>query len=547
MNINAKLKTGFLSVAAVTLVVGISGYVGLRQSVANEKLAIFNANATRQAVDLARSAQVNFKIQVQEWKDILIRGHDETLYSKYFAGFEKDEVVTRKCLADLKTVMSSLNLPATNVEAAIQTHIDLGQKYREALKHFVTADEKTTAVVDKLVKGIDRPPTEAIDNIVTYINDYASEKSAEIEKNSLAQARQAQWVSVSGVIAGVIGSITLGMLLSAAVARHIRKVAGNLLEGSDQITSAAAQMAAASQDIAEGASEQASSIEEISASLEEMSSMTKRNAEGAQTAKTLIGETRLTADTGAADVEKMTSAMDEVKASSEQITKIIKTIDEIAFQTNILALNAAVEAARAGEAGAGFAVVADEVRNLAQRSAQAARETADKIEDGLKKTQNGVQISSRVAVSLNEIAAKVREMDRLVAEIATASTEHTQGVAQINSAVAQMDKVTQSNAATAEETASASEELSSQAASLKQEVVRLIGSNEEDATRTPAPAAQKPVNSAKSGSKPVSQPQRAPAKLNNSHAVVENNTKLPARQMQPASAVIPMDDDFKNF
>jgi methyl-accepting chemotaxis protein len=278
-----------------------------------------------------------------------------------------------------------------------------------------------------------------------------------------------------------------------------------------------------------------------------MSSMTKRNAEGAQTAKTLIGETRLTADTGAADVEKMTSAMDEVKASSEQITKIIRTIDEIAFQTNILALNAAVEAARAGEAGAGFAVVADEVRNLAQRSAQAARETADKIEDGLKKTQNGVQISSRVAVSLNEIAAKVREMDRLVAEIATASTEHTQGVAQINSAVAQMDKVTQSNAATAEETASASEELSSQAASLKQEVVRLIGSNEEDAACTPAPATQKPVKSTKSVSKPVSQSQRASAKPNSSHAVVVNNTKLPARQMQPASALIPMDDDFKNF
>ena len=196
-------------------------------------------------------------------------------------------------------------------------------------------------------------------------------------------------------------------------------------------------MAAASQGLAEGASEQAASIEETSASLEEMASMTKRNAESAQAAKVLVSQARQAADTGVTDVENMTAAMDAVKSSSEQITKIIKTIDEIAFQTNILALNAAAgEAARAGEAGAGFAVVADEVRSLAQRSAQAAREAADRIEDALKKTEQGVQISGKVAKGLKEITAKVREVDQIVAEIATASVEQSQGVSQINTAVA---------------------------------------------------------------------------------------------------------------
>jgi methyl-accepting chemotaxis protein len=165
--------------------------------------------------------------------------------------------------------------------------------------------------------------------------------------------------------------------------------------------------------------------------------------------------------------------MDAIKASSYDIAKIIKTIDEIAFQTNILALNAAVEAARAGEAGAGFAVVADEVRNLAQRSAQSAKETATKIEEAITKSEYGVKISEKVAQSLHAIAEKTRKVDSIVAEIATASNEQNQGVHQVNLAIGQMDKVTQSNASSAEETASAAEELNAQALSLKDAVVEL--------------------------------------------------------------------------
>ncbi len=240
---------------------------------------------------------------------------------------------------------------------------------------------------------------------------------------------------------------------------------------SDQVAAASREIAASSQTLAGSASEQAASLEETSASLEQMTSMTKRNAENARTAKHTAAKARESADGGATEVRNLLTAMDAIKQASTEITKILKNIDEIAFQTNILALNAAVEAARAGEAGAGFAVVADEVRTLAQRCATAARETAAKIEDSVHKSQQGSEISARVARSFEEIQGNVQQLDRLVAEIATATQEQSQGINQVTIAVTQMDRVTQSNAASSEESASASEELSAQARTLKDAVL----------------------------------------------------------------------------
>jgi methyl-accepting chemotaxis protein len=233
-------------------------------------------------------------------------------------------------------------------------------------------------------------------------------------------------------------------------------------------------MASNSRIIAEGASEQAAALEESSASLEELSSMTKQNGESASKTNELARQARAAGDRGALDIQAMSSAMDVIKASSDDIAKIIKTIDEIAFQTNILALNAAVEAARAGDAGLGFAVVADEVRNLAQRSAQAAKDTTAKIEGAISKTGQGVEISRKVAETLNEIVTKARQVDELAAEVAGASKEQIQGISQINTAVAQMDKVTQSNAASAEESAAASETLNGQAQTMQEDVAELL-------------------------------------------------------------------------
>ncbi len=269
------------------------------------------------------------------------------------------------------------------------------------------------------------------------------------------------------------GGLALAYFFSRSLSRPLTRMAATLDDASLQVSSAAEQVSASGQVLAKGSSEQAASLEETSSSIEELSSMTKRNADSATSAKSLASETRAAAETGNDDMQAMRQAMDAIKTSSRDIAKIIKTIDEIAFQTNILALNAAVEAARAGEAGAGFAVVAEEVRALAQRSATAAKETADKIEDSIAKSEHGATVSTKVAASLDIIVEKARRVDELVGEIATASTEQSQGITQINSAVGEMDKVTQSNAGTAEETAAAAEELKSQSAALKETVASL--------------------------------------------------------------------------
>ncbi|HEY8965299.1 MAG TPA: methyl-accepting chemotaxis protein [Candidatus Methylacidiphilales bacterium] len=307
--------------------------------------------------------------------------------------------------------------------------------------------------------------------------------------------------------------------------RVLTSIANALGDGAAQVVSAAGQVSAASQSLAEGASEQAASCEETSASVEEVGGMTRRNAEGAQNARACAAETCAAAEEGAVRTgemaaamdqirkagEEMRSAMDGIKASSDDIAKIIKTIDEIAFQTNILALNAAVEAARAGEAGAGFAVVAEEVRALAQRSAEAAKETARLIENSVARSAEGVgtndrvleslgaisEKSIRVGESLRKIVDKAREVDSLVAGIATASQEQSIGLGQVGTAMTQMDKVIQSNAASAEETASASEELNAQAECMNDQVgtlLSLVGAKTEAAGRPPVQGqAQAPV------------------------------------------------------
>ena len=302
---------------------------------------------------------------------------------------------------------------------------------------------------------------------------YNSDNGAALGTGIDASARQARLVIVVITTVALLAGALLSWFIVRRTNRVLATVAEQLGAGADQTAAAAGQVSSASQSLAEGASEQAASLEETSASLEEISSMTKRNAESANQAKQLSNQTRQAAETGAASITEMQQAMGAIKESSASIAKIVKTIDEIAFQTNILALNAAVEAARAGEAGAGFAVVADEVRSLAQRSAQSAKETAGKIEESVVRSEHGVHISEKVAQSFGEIVAKARHVDELVAEIATASTEQSQGIGQVSTAVAQMDKVTQSNAAGAEESASASEELNAQAEVMRESVREL--------------------------------------------------------------------------
>jgi methyl-accepting chemotaxis protein len=292
------------------------------------------------------------------------------------------------------------------------------------------------------------------------------------EANATVNAAHAQIYWVIGI--SLVALAGVSNWLGRSLSRPIFASLESIREGGESVAATTLQISGSTNTLAEGASEQAASLEESAASIEEMSSMTKRNAEHAQNAKAAAVRARESADAGAGRMAAMQTAMTEIEAASKDITKILKTIDEIAFQTNILALNAAVEAARAGEAGMGFAVVADEVRNLAQRCAAAAKETAAKIEDSVAKSQHGTAISADVAKSFASIQEQIRTLDGLVNEIAVASKEQSEGIAQVNIAVAEVDKVTQSNAAVAEESASAVIELNREADSLTLTVGRLL-------------------------------------------------------------------------
>ena len=271
--------------------------------------------------------------------------------------------------------------------------------------------------------------------------------------------------------------LVIGFLMSFCVVRGmnrlLKQAVSELSEGVSQISSAASQVSMSSQTLAQGASQQAASIEETSATTEEITSMIRGNAAHSKTAAEVVAAVDQRVVEGNRTLDKMVHSMREISGSSDKIAKIIKVIDEIAFQTNILALNAAVEAARAGQAGMGFAVVAEEVRNLAQRSAQAAKDTAALIEDSISKSSEGRKNLADVTQVMAGITESATRLKLLVDEVNEGSQEQARGVEQISKAMVQVDQVTQSNAAGAEETASASEEMSAQAQSLQYVVNRL--------------------------------------------------------------------------
>jgi CHASE3 domain sensor protein len=377
---------------------------------------------------------------------------DPAIIAEAFGNFEAMD----KRFTELKSLLKA---PAdleelAQVKATADHYLDEMKQIMASLQALETIGQKRAAAGNRLAEVTMETAATGMRRTVTAAED------------SSTRLGRASWT-----VRAMLGlAITLGIIVALVIIRGInralRSATDSLSVGTEQIVAAAGQVASSSQSLAEGASEQAASLEETSSSIEEMSGMTRRNAESAQQARAITQAARASADQSAAAVTKLNTAMDELKASSAAVAKIVKSIDEIAFQTNILALNAAVEAARAGEAGAGFAVVAEEVRSLAQRSAQSAKETAEKIEAALTKSDEGARISQEVSASLGGIIDQVRKLDGLVAEIAQASGEQSQGIEQVNTAVTQIDKITQSNAAAAEESASASEELNAQAADL---------------------------------------------------------------------------------
>jgi methyl-accepting chemotaxis protein len=412
-----------------------------------------------------------------------------------------------------------------------------------ALSHESTNSVATYNMARQEMDPASERYVEALSGLLQWIRTDAEDTSKSIQ----SAVQSSQMGILIGLASAVLAAIGLAILIIRSTGNILQRVSNSLGEGSSQVASAASQISTTSQSLAEGASEQAASLEETSSSLEEMASMTKRNAENAQKANDLAKQARQAADKGAGDMQTMSSAMEAIKVSSDDIAKIIKTIDEIAFQTNILALNAAVEAARAGEAGMGFAVVADEVRNLAQRSAQAAKETATKIEGAIVKTGQGVEVSATVMQTLNDIVTKVRQVDELISEVASASREQTQGITQINTAVSQMDKVTQSTAASAEESAASAEELNAQAETMKHSVANLL----ELVGGTAGMKSASPSSRTKAFSAPASVTKRPAAKNGKGNGNGNVQGHAPAAPAMTTTAdrrsAIPMDGDFTSF
>jgi methyl-accepting chemotaxis protein len=305
----------------------------------------------------------------------------------------------------------------------------------------------------------------ALNETIDAVNSYISEMTAILQKMSdgnlnvsIDRAYKGDFIAIKDSINHIIDSFN--------------EVLGEIRMSSGEVAVGAEEVSRSSQALSQGSTEQASSIEEITSSITQVAEQTKTNAGSAETANQLSVKAQEGAEAGNVRMREMVEAMSDINESSENISKIIKVIDEIAFQTNILALNAAVEAARAGEHGKGFAVVAEEVRDLAARSANAAKETTSLIQNSIDKVENGTQIANETASALDDIVKGVGEVAKIVSDISVASSEQATAITQINEGINQISIVTQGNTATAEQSAAASEEMTSQAQVLEEMVDR---------------------------------------------------------------------------
>ena len=486
MTIGKKLFGSFGGSLVLTLILGGTAIWLISDLGASLKKT---ANISARKQFLAAEIDMNQSDMVGEETGILLRAitKDAALVTQYNEEFQAS---TSEMKANLDAMESLIETDSghrgfNEIKGGYENALRLHQQFYQ----LVTAgknDEASAFLKDKVIPNLD-----AMGEQATAEKKLADELMATAVKETAGKVALGNWVTISMLLL----SLAMGGLIAFVVRQvsaSLRKAIHELSEGAGQVASAASQISSSSQSLAQGASEQAASLEETSSSSEEINSMARKNAENSNAANTLVVQSQQRVAETNQSLESMVAAMGDIKASSDKVAKIIKVIDEIAFQTNILALNAAVEAARAGEAGMGFAVVADEVRNLAQRCAQAAKDTAALIEESITKSNDGHTKVEQVARAIHSITEESAKVKTLVDEVSLGSQEQTRGIEQIAKALTQMEQVTQQSAANAEESAAAAEELTAQASTLMEvvhQLSRMVGGVEEaDKGRTTRPA-----------------------------------------------------------
>jgi methyl-accepting chemotaxis protein len=395
--------------------------------------------------DLWRAEAMNDAAALQEIEARFIEARNEL-------GGLYDQTTDPELQMFLGIGMASLNDNVTNVRSMIEA--------------------RNTVIAEGAVRN------EAYNDIIGHASVLKEAVSNEVMgqgDETQAIVSQYIWIQSVGVILAVAGAILFGWIMSVSINGALRKIIDRLTAGAEQVNSSSNQLSGSSQELAESASEQAASLQQTTSSLEEIGAQTKKTAENAGAANRAMQESEPRVASGVEAMKRMNSAMDEIKNSALETSKIIRTIDDIAFQTNLLALNAAVEAARAGEAGKGFAVVAEEVRSLAQRSAEAARNTAQLIESSQATSDRGTAVAEEVSENLQKIEESVASVGTIVNEISAAANEQRTGIEEMSTVMHEMDKVVQGNASNSEQSASAAQELSSQATELNHIVSSLRG------------------------------------------------------------------------
>ncbi|HTH10574.1 methyl-accepting chemotaxis protein [Acidovorax sp.] len=502
MKLSLKLPLAFTASLLLLFAAALFGISRLNQALNTYQTTVAQSFEHER---MAASMLNDFKVQVQEWKNVLLRGKDPAQLTRYWTAFEKREQAigeqARKLLAALPPGEAR-----ERVHQFSQAHERMGAAYRKGFEAFQAADHDAQAG-DKAVAGMDREPSQLLDQAGTLI----AKASSEVAERAAAAAQRATTISlvvmlvvcalgiagaiafsrtvvnpldnavrVSQAVAGgdltvarqVRGKDEIALLLNALhdMQQSLSRVVSDVRSNADSVAAASTEIAQGNNDLSARTEQQASALEETSASMEELSSTVQANAENARTANQLALSASTVAAQGGDVVAEVVTTMKGINDSSKKIADIISVIDGIAFQTNILALNAAVEAARAGEQGRGFAVVASEVRSLAGRSADAAKEIKALIHASVERVEQGTTLVDKAGATMNEVVSAIRRVTDIVGEISAASSEQSAGVAQVGEAVMQMDQATQQNAALVEQSAAAADSLKVQAQQLVQAV-----------------------------------------------------------------------------